>query len=256
MGNKKYIFAGDSFTWGQGLQYYGGFKDIKQMRANHYEKDCLTNEHVDFIKQKRFSKTVANHFNAIDLVKEENGGSDFESIQFIKENISDDTEFVLLQTTQPFRSPYRYVYNGEEKVIDGSNLHDDNYKILEFKKYLIEEKINIDDWFNDLKKQIVSDIKELAIQLNEKNIRFHIISWTKDYLDLFKSDNMLSEKFLNLEYDGYIFSCFETLFTMYPNMTIHLDYQFFGEGNTPPDHHMGLSGHNAVANIIIKKLTS
>jgi len=254
--NKKFIFAGDSFTWGQGLQYYGGFKDIKIMPPNHYVKEFLTDEHNDFIKKNRYSKIVANHLNKIDIVKEKNGGSDFESIEFIKDNIDEDVEYVLLQTTQPFRSPYKYYYKGEQKWIDGANLHVNNSKVLEFKEYLIEEKINIDDWFYDLKKQIVSNIKDLAIYLDDRNIKFHIISWTNDYLNLIKDDELLSKKFLNLEYDGYTFSCLKTLFSMYPNMTIHQDYDFFTDGKTMPDHHMSLTGHNMIANIILKNLTS
>lgn len=256
MSNKKFIFAGDSFTWGQGLQYYGRFNDIKIMPPNHYVKEYLTDEHIEFIKENRFAKIVANHFNKIDVVKKENGGSDFESIDFIKHNINKDVEFVLLQTTQPFRSPYRYNYKGEEKWIDGSNLHDDNEKTLEFKEYLIAEKINIDDWFTDLKKQIVSDIKDLAIHLNEKNIKFHVMSWTNDYIEYFKNDEILSKNFLNLDYKGYTFSCLQTFFSMYQNMTIHHDYDFFTDGKTMPDHHMSLTGHKTIADIIIKKLTN
>ena len=67
---------------------------------------------------------------------------------------------------------------------------------------------------------------------------------------------MLSKKFLNLEYGGYTFSCFDTLFSMYPYMTIHKDYEFFGEGKTMPDHHMGLTGHKTIADIILKNITS
>ena len=254
--NKKFIFAGDSFTWGQGLQYYGEFNDIKIMPSNHYVKEFLTDEHVDFIKKNRYSKIVANHLNKVDIVKDENGGSDFESIEFIKNNIDENVEYVLLQTTQPFRSPYRYFYKGEEKWLDGSNLHDNNHKLKEFKEYLIEEKINIDDWLYDLKKQIVLNIKDLAIYLDNRNIKFNIISWTNDYLNLIKNDELLSKKFLNLEYGGYTFSCFDTLFSMYPYMTIHKDHEFFGEGKTMPDHHMGLTGHKTIADIILKNITS
>ena len=96
----------------------------------------------------------------------------------------------------------------------------------------------------------------MAIYLDDRNIKFNIISWTNDYLNLIKNDELLSKKFLNLEYGGYIFSSFETLFSMYPYMTIHKDYGFFGEGKTMPDHHMSLTGHNTIANIILKNLTS
>jgi len=96
----------------------------------------------------------------------------------------------------------------------------------------------------------------LAIYLDNRNIKFNIISWTNDYLNLIKNDELLSKKFLNLEYGGYTFSCFDTLFSMYPYMTIHKDYEFFGEGKTMPDHHMGLTGHKTIANIILKNITS
>jgi len=51
---KGILFAGDSFTWGEGLQYYSHLPNIKWDATQHHIED-YTPAHVEFIKSKRFA---------------------------------------------------------------------------------------------------------------------------------------------------------------------------------------------------------
>lgn len=254
MQNNKIIFSGDSFTWGQGLQYYGGFSDIKIMPGNQYIRSYLTEQHISYIKENRYAKLVSTYFNCAEIVKPDNGGSDDESIKFIYKNINDDVKVVILQTTQPARSVYNYFYKNEERYICGSALHlDDNNESKIFREYLIENNIDVDDWYMDLKKQIINKIKDLSIFLESKNIKFIILSWTNDYIQNFRNEPILLDNLLKINYKNFTYSCIQSLMDMNQEFFIKSDYKNLGS-DPPPDHHMSLNCHKVIAETIIDNL--
>ncbi len=254
MQNNKIIFSGDSFTWGQGLQYYGGFSDIKIMPGNQYIRSYLTDEHISYIKENRYAKLVSRYFNYVEIVKPDNGGSDDESIKFIYGNINDDVKVVILQTTQPARSNYNYYYKNEERIICGSALHlDDNPESKMFREYLIENNVDVDDWYMDLKKQIIKKIKDLATFLESKSIKFIILPWTNDYIQNFRNEPTLVEYLLKINYKNFTYSSIQSLMDMNQEFFIKSDYKKLGL-NPPPDHHMSLDCHKLIAEMIIDKL--
>ena len=114
---KGIIFAGDSFTWGQGLYFYSKLPRLFYPKFNQPGGDNVTKSHILFKNLKSFARLVSNHFNTFEIKKEKNGGSDDEALQFIDdlfENdfIYDDFDFAILQTTQPFRTKFDFIYNG------------------------------------------------------------------------------------------------------------------------------------------------
>jgi hypothetical protein len=127
------IFAGCSFTWGQGLWSY--CPDTKWHVPTCWEytdnsDECPIPPNADkFRKEKRFAQIVAERYHANPLVKRHNGGTDEESIRFIddvkKNKIHphsmvefnsdwDNITAVIFQTTQLYRSHFFFHYKGQE----------------------------------------------------------------------------------------------------------------------------------------------
>ena len=248
------IFAGDSFTWGQGIQYYSDFQDIKRMPNNQYIKNYLTDEHVSFIKNNRFARIVSNHFNMNEIVKSENGGSDEESIDFIYKNLNNETKAVVLQTTQPIRCPFVFTYNDQIYKVYAHSIHlTDSPEIQIFKNYVIENNINIDDLFYNLKQDIIKKIINLIKLLEDKKIKFILTSWTNEYMDEFQNNELIKKYLLNINYNNFNFNTFESLMNMFHDLRIVNDVDYFN-GDTPKDWHMNLKCHHVVAKSIIEKL--
>jgi hypothetical protein len=88
---KGILFAGDSFTWGEGLHYYSELPNINWKEHGHDAKN-YTPAHRNFIEANRFARKVANYFKTFDLVRFSNGGNNDEIFEFI-DNI--ETEYQI-----------------------------------------------------------------------------------------------------------------------------------------------------------------
>ena len=64
---KGIIFAGDSFTWGQGLYFYSELPRLFYPPFNQYIGDNVTKSHRLFKNTKSFTRLVSNYFNTPQL---------------------------------------------------------------------------------------------------------------------------------------------------------------------------------------------
>jgi hypothetical protein len=94
---KGIIFAGCSFTWGQGLYYYSSLPTLLA-GSNTFDPTLLTDSQIEFMKSVRYPRLVANHFNTFEHVDARNGGSHVSTIKwwesalgFNSENYSENT---------------------------------------------------------------------------------------------------------------------------------------------------------------------
>ena len=207
---KGIIFAGDSFTWGQGLYFYSKLPRLFYPEFNEPGRDNITKSHILFKNSKSFPRLVSNYFNTFE--KEGNGGSDAESLEFIddlfkNDFVYDDFNFAILQTTQPFRTKFDFIYDNIEYNLDGiwtgkfHKHHDIFLKWLESNNYTFEdfEKIHI--------KQIINKIKNKFIELESNGIKCLLFCWTEDYINDIKSDLFLNNRFIKIDYNDESFEC-------------------------------------------------
>lgn len=74
--SKGIVFAGCSFTWGQGLNYYSDLPTInKNILPYNFHPQYYTHAQIEFIKKNRFARKIADHFNTFELTQPFNGGS-------------------------------------------------------------------------------------------------------------------------------------------------------------------------------------
>ena len=126
---KGLIFAGCSFTWGQGLYYYSGLDTLVEPEPDSYDANLLTDAHKRYMETLRYPRLVANHFNTFEVVSNQNGGSEETSIDFINSSFNignkleflidqsfsfSEIEYVIIQTSQPNRNGFYFQYDGED----------------------------------------------------------------------------------------------------------------------------------------------
>jgi hypothetical protein len=116
---KGLIFAGCSFTWGQGLYYYSKLDTLVEPAPDCYDAKLVTDAHKRYMSTLRYPRLVANRFNTWEVTSKQNGGSEETSINFINSafGLSEgfgflvdekfdfkEIEYVIIQTSQPNRN--------------------------------------------------------------------------------------------------------------------------------------------------------
>jgi hypothetical protein len=253
------IFAGDSFTWGQGLYYYSDLPRLFYPEFNQYINDNVTSSHRLFKNLKSFSRLVSNHFNTFEIKKEENGGSDDEALEFIdglfKNNfIYNDFDFAILQTTQPFRTKFDFIYDGIEYNLNLNPWNNQFYKHHDiFLKWLESNNYTYEDFEEIHIKQIINKIKNKFIELESNGIKCLLFCWTKDYINDIKSDLFLNDRFIKIDYNDESFDCLDHLTLKYNQFLIINDPYF---KKPPLDLHTSLKAQVLIAKSIIKKINT
>ena len=67
------VFAGCSFTWGEGLHLYSDVSDIVYTKNQNFDIHNITETHKKCIQSNRFARKVANHFDSWEICREHNG---------------------------------------------------------------------------------------------------------------------------------------------------------------------------------------
>jgi hypothetical protein len=252
------IFAGDSFTWGQGLYYYSKLPGLKIPESGQYIDTYVTPSHRKFLESKRFARLVANEFETFELVKTGNGGSDYESLKFIDNVFQkngykyEDISYLIFQATEFMRSPFELEFEDKSKELYF------NHSIMKtqdihnvFLKWLNKNNYTLDDYEKLHLNQVFNKIKNKFKELESHGIKCKIICWPLEYVDLIKNDDYMFDKFIPIFYDNKNIDCFETFMKDYPEMMIESDPYF---KNPIRDGHLSLKAHKIVADSIINKI--
>ena len=261
---KGIVFAGCSFTWGQGLYYYSNLPNLIKVGDCEFHPSKITDAQIRYKNILYFPRLVSNHFNTFEIVKPQNGGSDFESFDFINDLFKtdnelidlkyNDVEYIIFQTSQISRNRYKFQYENVEYELHvplkNNPAMNENEKI--FMKYLIQNNITFDEWFSNFKFQIFTKIKNFLKEYEEKGIKTKIICWQDDLLKLIQDDIEMSKKLIILEYQNNKFKCIDYLVKMEEGMLISNDLQNLD--NPPSDHHPSKKCHEIIAHSIIKNI--
>lgn len=116
--NKGFIFAGDSFTWAEGLELFSDFPSIQHYKEsmifsmnkekNHAHSPEYKNSHRLFQQKHRFPRLVADHFNSWEDVYDRNGGCPYSVMDELFVQIDrtplSDVSNIIIQITDVWRS--------------------------------------------------------------------------------------------------------------------------------------------------------
>lgn len=276
--NKYSLYAGCSFTWGQGLWSYLETKEhVPSYEEWIFENKKLPKGSIEIKNKLNFPNIVSKQNKTIPVFKTKNGGTDFESVQCIYKWInkynSKNIDILIFQTTQQYRSPFYFEHKGEKyhlrptpnfegmfylnKLIfcDDSKLNiefnDTNYNINIFYDWLFENKLDIEKFREIHLNQIMNHIEDVFKYCESLGIKPYILSWTDEYLDYIHKSKYLKNKFINFEYKKNQYDCIQImqeknkeLFLRNDTSTLH---------NPGNDEHPSKECHEIIAKSILKK---
>jgi hypothetical protein len=285
MGKDKIICSGCSFTWGQGLwsyletdKYIPGFYEY----INGYP---IPKEGEELREKLRWPHIVANHFNLEEVIKPNNGGTDNESLEFLNFLLNkntnqyyrghfgqyrklDNCEWIIFQTTQLYRSPFKFTFRGQDYQIKSSpNLKnlteiekieyiDDDiiYTPYEdfniFYNWLIENGVQFESFEKRHQEHMINRIESDLREYSERGIKIGILCWTDEYLDVIKKSEFLSSKFINLEYNNITYDCIQTMQLKNEHLFLHKDPNILHDADR--DAHPSKECHEIIAQNVIK----
>ena len=232
------LFLGDSFTWGQGLEWELMISESK----NEFDTINLINrsltppldycEHLpirygEFRETQRFPKLISNHFDVQHhIARFGNSGNNYDN-KFILENLDC---FVVEGTSQLI------VFQYTHSTRTGHNMTEEE-----------------GDWIKNNVNVIEDDVKNTLelIDNNFKDTNIIFLSWLPEVGECFKKMGR-EDIFCKIEYNDKLDYGFEFLLQddTIGNQTC-LRYKHKGLR----DAHLSIEGHKVVADSLIKKIT-
>lgn len=275
---KGLVFAGCSYTWGQGLHYYNQSPTIlKPLNENSFDPSLLNATHVEYIKLYRYSTKVARFFDTYCINQPFNGGANITSLawwgkSFLNQEDSffgyingssycidpRDIEYFSLQITQWLRS-----FVTDQDTIDyfqtqGIDLKDITYDIL-FESYQdkLEEYLNLsgqslDQWIEKAKTNDINQLKDMLELIEQQGVKTIVLIWPNDLVETVLKDSWLSARLVNLSYRTKTYHCIQDLADNEVGMYIANDYENFKK--PPKDHHPSMKCHDVISESIIKHI--
>lgn len=269
---KGLVFAGCSFTWGQGLYFYSGLNHTPKFEDWVFDYSLMTDALIKYKDTIRFPRLVANHFNTFEVCKASNGGSDVTSLMFLKKIFDkyeepadghikssswlseenyyfDDIEYVIFQMTQPYRSRFKFVYKGKDYFVHPNPNYDDVSVVLDkaddgsecpvengidtiFFPWLEENNYTIEDYLELHTNYFGNLIKDYLLHLEAKGIKSKVLFWVNDLPSLFE-DEFYKKRHILLEHEGKTYKTISDLqLSCKEKFIISHDKEGFG-GNIP-----------------------
>lgn len=266
---KGILFAGCSFTWGQGLYYYSNMSTLKEPPPDAYNASLVRDAHHAFRKTLYFPRLVANHFNTFEVSMIQNGGAEVTSFDYIKcafglkgpwhhlitETYAyDEIEYIILQTSQPQRNTHYYDYVNSDGSVDNCEFRTYSPETHDkFYRYLVEQKkCTLDEWYAEHCKDWFYKIKKELQFYESKGIKTFILNWETDYIPFYKDDEWMYDRLITFEYNGNRYDTIRTMMNKHKHLHINSDYENFKI--TPKDHHPSKECHTIIADAVIKKI--
>ena len=276
------IFAGCSYTWGQGLYYYSNLETLRdQDNPWGYTRGIANPAHHLFKESVRFPRLVANHFNSYEIVHPENGGANDVIIEYWKncftnreknaelltlahgavpakvEQIEyEEVSHIVFQLTQWMRDLYEIEYEGEKinlpvqwYWLNNPNRDIPNLKDV-FEKYMEKNGGDFSDLNESLQLRSLNNLKTFLMECEDRGIKTYILSWPHEFIKLIEKDEWIKERWITFDYEGKNYECIEYLNENNPELEIYKDHESF---KVPPqDSHPSLKCHQIIAENVIR----
>jgi hypothetical protein len=273
---KGIIFAGCSFTWGQGLYYYSNLPTLEEPAPDQYDPELVKETHKEFMKTIRYPRLVANHFKSFELVHPRNGGSNHGAVTYWRECFTNrrpgarvysdpvipidfkDIGYLVFQLTQWQRNNFIIEHKGERYDVPYHEALSKHNTI--FLEWLENQNKSLEDFTKMYLQQGIDEVKQLLMDCEGAGIKTLIFTWPSDYIPLICDDPWLKERLITFDYNGKNYASIEELMWIgnrhnqgpNPELTIKWDFDAFA--NPPKDHHPSAKCHRVMAENIIKRI--
>lgn len=272
---KGMIFAGCSFTWGQGLYYYSNMQTLVEPPPNQYQVDLVKDTHIEYMKSIRFPRFVANHFNTYELCQPWNGGASYSIHDWWQRCFMDkndpqkhrgnhpaipstynyeDVSHVFYQFTQWHRAQSHAILNVPHQLT-----HVDTMQHALFPQWLQDNNLTLDQYIDQAKRKDIQDAREFLQTFANKGIKVYVMSWPSDIPEYIEKDDWLKSRMIKFDYKGKTYPSIEHMMEdrngeqmLHPELTIYRDNAEFEI--TPHDMHPSKTCHTVIADNIIQHL--
>ena len=274
---KGMIFAGCSFTWGQGLYYYSNLPTIGEPPPDQYDPKLVKHAHIKFMESVRYPRIVADHFNSFEFVHPQNGGSNEGAVTWWTKCFTDRSEgawysghsipfieyeevsHVVFQLTQWQRDHVVFEHSGKTHYLPFHEINKDEHK-QHFLKYLEDQGLSLDQFLAQYIQKGLDNVKQFLQTCESKGIKTLIFTWPEEYIPLIEQDPWLSQRFVTFNYNGKNYKSITDL--MWPgamhskgyNPELTVKWDEFSFEVTPKDHHPSLTCHRVMAQNIIRRI--
>lgn len=276
---KGLIFAGCSFTWGQGLNYYNNFPTNVEMPLGRYDKTKLTASQVKYIKKHRFPRLVADHFNTYEFVRWDNGGSNADAVDWFHGCFTQVENLDTIEANNIFgKKPMRIDYSEISHVIfqltqlerdditleiDGHEVRDGYLQWITDRKeqlswYLDKHNLDFDSWCQAKLQDSFNNVKNFLMRCEYNGIQAIVTSWPWENNVYIQRDAWMRDRLLPITYKDATYYSFHDMvggsgYNAKPpinsELLINFDYDNFIE--PPTDMHLSMLGHKVIADNII-----
>jgi len=277
---KGMIFAGCSYTWGQGLYYYSNLTTLRDQNNPWGYYNIYTESHHRFRESVRYPRLVAKHFNTFEWVQPQNGGANDQIVNYWKSCFTnrnpgaifsskshgsvpnkiefidyDEVSHVVFQLTQWMRDLFKCEV--EEEVIEipiqwyweNNPNRDRPYKDM-FEKYLNDNNLVYGQMNAELMVKGLNNVKEFLMECESKGLKTYILAWPHEFIQWIEKDDWLYERWITFNYNEKKYKCIEHMNLDNPEFEIYKDYENF---KIPPqDSHPSLKCHQVIADNIIE----
>jgi hypothetical protein len=276
---KGIIFAGCSYTWGQGLYYYSNLTTLRDQNNPWGYYNIYTVPHHRFRESVRYPRLVAKHFNTFEWVHPQNGGANDQIVNYWKscfinrepghmvrgsepesydqiEAIEyEEVSCVVFQLTQWMRDLFKCEVDGEVIEIpiqwywENNPNRDRLYKDI-YEKYLNDNNLVHGEMNGELMVKGLNNVKEFLMECESKGIKTYILAWPHEFIQWIEKDDWLCERWITFNYNEKNYKCIEHMNLDNPEFEIYKDYENF---KIPPqDSHPSLKCHRVIADNIIE----
>ena len=273
---KGMVFAGCSFTWGQGLYYYSGMDTLQEPPPNHYKRELVNVAHERYMESVRFPRLVANHFNTFELCQPFNGGASYSIHEWWTHSFMDRDNPAKNKANFTYPIPY-YDYSEVSHIFyqftewhraqskfkpEGHTItHCDAWQTPGFDLWLKEQGMTLDEYEAQGRKKEIQDVKDFLMQFAERGIKVYVMSWPVNMIEDILADDWLASRFIRFNYQGIKYNSIEEMMNIRvvehgpyvnPELTIVRDTDNFDQ--CPQDFHPSLTLHRVIADNIIEHL--
>jgi hypothetical protein len=226
------IFLGDSFTWGQGLEWEymintegASVDDCNKLIPPDFACERLPLHLQDYREKNRWPRLVSEHFNQqYDLSRCGNGGSNYNGFKFL-ENIEhfihlENLDLIIFQ----FTNSHRFIPDG----FDGT-----------MEELFTKDVIYFENCMNDI-------TLKSGTEINTKipNIKFLTLSWLPEIANIIEN-RLGSEMVVKFNFENVVYNSFEPFVN---RMTLHNKHEGL------KDYHFNLEGHQFIAKSVINHI--
>lgn len=226
------IFLGDSFTWGQGLEWEYAITEkgwsiekINTLIPPKHASERLPIEMSDFRQKNHWPRLVSEHFNhQYDLSRCGNGGGNGDSAIFL-ENIQ---HFIHLENLDLIIFQFTMAGRNMPKNFNGT-----------IEDLFMGDVILFENCMNKIKSKVGTENKTII-----PNVKFLTVSWLPEISNIIEN-RLGSEMVVKFNFNGIEYNSFEPFV-----MNISLDSKY----NGLRDSHFNLEGHQFIAKSVIEHI--